>query len=192
MSQETLSIALTSQPAVEPVTSTEAKLHLELSGTEYDAKITSLIKEARQQVEHDTDAALITQTWQQKFWGFDDPLFLAKRPIQSISSISYYDSNNTSQSLSSSLYSFDAQRRQIHLAYDQSWPETVSRWDAVTVTFVCGYGDAASDVPEMYKQAMLLQIGYNFENRDMMVSDANSSQRAYEHLISRLIRSSYP
>ena len=151
-----------------------------------------MITEARQQVEHDADTALITQTWVQKFYGFEDPLQLVKRPIQSISSITYYDTGNSQQTLSSSVYSFDAQRRQIHLAYDQSWPDTVSRWDCVAVTFVCGFGDAASDVPEMYKQAMLLQIGFNFENRDMLMSDGNTSQRAYEALINRLMRSSYP
>lgn len=192
MSQETLSLELTSGPAVEPVTATEAKLHLELSGTTYDDKIDSLIAEARQQVEHDTDAALITQTWKQRFYGFTDPLQLAKRPVQSVSSITYYDNGNSQQTLSSSLYSFDAKRRQVHLAYNESWPATVSRWDCVEVTFVCGYGDAASDVPEMYKQAMLLQIGFNFENRDMLLSDGVSSQKAYEALIGRLIRSSYP
>lgn len=190
MSQETLSIQRTSDPATEPVTLAEAKLHLEISGSDYDDKVTSLIQESREQVERDTDSALITQTWLQKFYSFNE-LRLAKRPIQSITSITYYDSGNDSQTLASSVYSFDSQRRMIHLAYDQDWPDTVGRWDAVTVTFVCGYG-AANDVPEIYKQAMLLLIGNYFENRDMMLGDTMGNQKAYEALIARLMRSNYP
>lgn len=181
-------------PAIEPITTSQAKKQLEIadSDTTHDDQIELLIQEVREQWEHDTDSATITQTWTQTFEEFKDGMQLAMRPIISISSITYYDGDNTQQTLASSVYSLDDTTRQIRLDVDQTWPTTKSRWDAITVTFTAGYGASASDVPAIAKQAMLYLTGYMFENRDMLVSDAAYTQKPYELLTRRYMRTSYP
>jgi uncharacterized phiE125 gp8 family phage protein len=54
-------------------------------------------------------------------------------------------------------------------AYDKVWPSARSVRDAVQIRFIAGYGDAASDVPQAIKQAILLLVGHWFENREAVL-----------------------
>lgn len=192
MTQNRSKATLVTAPASEPVTATEAKKQLELgSGSDHDDQLTLLIEAARQQWEHDTDSALMAQTWRVYFDSFGCGLQLPKAPVQSITSVKYYDLDNSQQTLSTSVYSTDLASGRIVLAYDQSWPSYVSRWDAIEVDYAIGVADAA-DVPAIAKQAILLLIGHYFENRDMVMSEAMQSLRPYEALVRRYMRSSYP
>lgn len=194
MTTKTVSRAtLVTGPVSEPVTLTQAKKQLEIpaSDTAHDDHITLLIQAAREQWEHDTDSAVIEQTWLVNAECFyDDELYLPKRPIQSITSVKYYDSTNTQQTLSSSVYQLDAANRAVRLAYLQNWPLTVERFDSIEIKYVCGYDDATA-VPAVAKQAILLLIGHYFENRDM-IGNAMSEVVAYENLVKRFMRPTYP
>jgi len=82
-------------------------------------------------------------------------------------------------------------RRKVHLKYQQYWPTAiVDRWDAVEVIYVAGY-TSARRVPAIAKQAMLLLVGYYFDaNRGD--NDRSNDLQAYERLVSRFMRSTYP
>ena len=194
-SQEEVSRAtLLEGPASEPVTLTEAKKQCEIaaSDTAHDDHLTLLIQAAREQWEHDTDSCVLTQVWSVTLDDFGGESFrLPKRPITEIVDIQYYDSGNVRTTLSTDVYSFNPANRSVHLNSLQTWPSTYERWDAVTVTYVAGY-DYAADVPAVHKQAMRLLIGHYFENRDMIMADAMSTIRAYNALVSRFVRSTYP
>jgi len=116
----------------------------------------------------------------------------AHRPVTAITSIVYYDSGNDSQTLSSSVYQLDSARSQLRLAYSQDWPATTSRWDAATITYVLGSHDDSTTVPDYAKSAMLLLIANEFEAPDMMGPATTQTQVAYERLVARFMRSSYP
>lgn len=179
-------------PAAEPLSLTDAKKQLEIgSGTDHDDQINALIEAARQQWEHDTQAYLIEQTWRLRLPGFYEFQF-SHRPVTAVSSVTYFDTGNTSQTLSSSIYQLDTANNRFRLAHDQDWPDTEGRWDAVTVNYTLGEHAAATTVPEIAKQAMKLLIGHYFENRDMLMTDAMMSLRAYESLVRRYMRSTYP
>ena len=181
-------------PTSEPITQTEAKKQCEiaLSDTAHDDQLDLLITAARQQWETDTDSCCLTQVWSVAIDSFPGVEFrLPKRPIQEIADITYYDSGNESQLLDEDIYSLNAPARTIHLNTLKDYPTTYERWDAVTVTFVAGYDNAAS-VPAIHKQAMRLLIGYYFENRDMLMSEAMQTIKAYESIVTRFVRSTYP
>lgn len=171
----------------------EAKKQLEIPSSEsdHDEQLAELIREAREQWEHDTDTATLTQTLSVTVPYFWDGIELPRRPVQSITSITYYDGSNAQQTLSTDIYQLDAPGRLIRLKYLQNWPTTAVRWDAITVTYVAGYQSRA-DVPGMARRAMLLQLGRWFEDRDMILSSSDSSVAAYESLVSRMLRSNYP
>jgi uncharacterized phiE125 gp8 family phage protein len=180
-------------PASEPITSAEAKrqLFIATSDTTHDDDITRTIQVAREQWEHDTDSAVYTQTLSVKLEGFGcEAIYLPSRPIQSITSIAYYDSGDDLQTLSTDVYSLDAGNRAVRLKVDQSWPATSGRWDAITITYVAGYSSVAL-VPAVAKQAMLLLVGYYFDaNRGD--NDRPNDLAAYEKLVKRFMRSTYP
>lgn len=183
---------LVTGPTAEPLTLAEAKKQLEISATDtsHDAQLQAAIAEARQQWEYDTDSVTCFQTWKVQVSGLPDRIALPKRPISSITHIKYYDGNNTLQTLSTSLYQLHI--NEIRYAYQATLPATASRWDAWQITYRCGYSQDGTLVPAIAKRAMLMLIGYYFENRDMLVNDVIYNRSAYESLVTRFMRSNYP
>ena len=77
------------------------------------------------------------------------------------------------------------------LAYNQDWPLTLDRWDAVEVNYTLGSVADSTQVSAVAKQAMLLLVGYYFDaNRGD--HDRPNDQKAYERLVHKYMRSSYP
>lgn len=182
---------------VEPLQLEEVKKHLEIAAGDstHDDQLQGMIQQAREQVEHDCQVVLVNRTVTEKFnWSGDEEYWqLYYRPISSITSVTYYDSTNTQQTFSASNYSLDADRRRVWLNSNAAWPTTYDRWDGITVTYVAGYGANGGSVPQMFKQAMLLLIGYYFEERTMMGNEViTGGFKAYENLLARLKRSNYP
>lgn len=176
--------------STEPMTLAEAKKHLEIAEADdtHDAEVSSLISAARELWEHDTQTLTTRRTvtenlpnWPDECWRFHN------RPVTSITSIQYYDAANSQQTLSTDIYQLDAPNRRLLLKVDQDWPSIENRWDAITVTYVAG----ELTVSEIAKSAMKLKIDELFELRGM-TKDKNSVQRAYEMLLQRFCRSSYP
>jgi uncharacterized phiE125 gp8 family phage protein len=180
-------------PTSEPVTLAEARRQLFLAegDTSQDAELTSRIQAAREQWEHDTDSVLFTRTLSvtsERFAGRE--IQLESRPVTSITHIKYYDENDTLQTFSSSKYSLNAAEREIELDWNEVWPTTATRWDAITITYVAGIATVAT-IPAIAKQAMLLLIAYyHYGNRGD--NDRPNDLRAYENLVRRYQRSSYP
>lgn len=180
-------------PTTEPVTLAEVRrqLFLSPSDTSNDQELTSRIQAAREQWEHDTDSAMLSQTLSvtlERFCGLE--IELPSRPIQSVTHVKYYDGDNSLQTFSSASYSLNKPDRKIVLNWDASWPTTYDRWDSVVITYVAGYATAAL-IPAIAKQAMLLNITYNqYGNRGD--NDRPNDQRAYEALVRRYMRSTYP
>lgn len=195
MKTETSRASLVTGPTSEPITLTQAKKQLEIAPSEadHDDHIELLIQAAREQWEHDTDSCLLTQTWKVNFeTAYEDEIYLPKRPVASITSVKYYDTSNVQQTLSTSVYGLDIANRAVRLKHLQDWPTTVlDRWDTWEIAYVCGYASAAL-VPAIAKQAMLLLIGHNFENRDMIMGESLQTLPVYESLVKRFMRSSYP
>ena len=193
------SLARTIGPAAEPLTTADAKTHCNIaaSDTNHDAYLSQLITQAREQVEIDTGLCLINQTWTMTMDCFESGeddccIYIPKRPVSSITSIYYKDLGGTSTLLSSSVYALDAPRQCINLKYNQYWPSVRGDWDSVVITFVAGYGTNGSAVPMIAKQCMLLLIGHWFENRDMLLNETTYNRKAYDDLVARIQRGSYP
>jgi uncharacterized phiE125 gp8 family phage protein len=160
-------------PTIEPVTLPEAKLHLKIdSDTTDDNLVTALITAAREQAEKYTGRALIEQSWEYKFEEFeDDEIELPNPPAISVTSITYVDTSGVTQTLSTSVYDLDAHTDpgRVFLKYNQLWPSTLDIENAVTITYKCGYGTAASSVPASIRAAILLIIGHLYQNRENVV-----------------------
>lgn len=154
-------------PASEPLTLAEAKLHCRVDGTDEDALITALIIAAREQAEHETGRALVTQTWELVLDAFPEAFVLRKSPVQSVTSLKYLDSaTGAEQTLDPADYLLDKDSEPSYVvpAYGKAWPYSREVPNAVRVRYICGYGLAVA-VPQAIKQWMLLAIGTMYENR---------------------------
>lgn len=180
-------------PATEPVTIHEAKRHLNIATTDttHDAQLVQKIQSAREQFEKDTSYCYIKRTMAVSMPHLLEVQF-PHRPVTAISSVIYYDIANVSQTLSSLLYQLDSSRSQMRKPYLTTWPSCISRWDAVTITYILGSHDDSTTVPGFAKSAMLLLIANEFEQRDMMTPDYTQNQKAYERIVAKNMRSTYP
>ena len=162
---------LITAPTVEPVSLVEAKEHLNVTSSDDDALIDSLIIASREYVENYLQRALATQTWDIFLDAFSNKMEISLPPLQSITSIKYIDTDGNEQTLSSSIYSVDtaAEPGIIRLAYNQSWPSTRPDANAVTIRAVCGYGNSWNDIPKAITQAIKLLIGHWYEVREPVV-----------------------
>ncbi|RWK12530.1 head-tail connector protein [Mesorhizobium sp.] len=155
-------------PAEAPVSLDEMKLHLH-AGDDEDTLIQAYIDAATAHLDGYTGIigrALVTQTWQQDFSGFSHSLRLPLGPLESVSSVTYYDGSNVQQTLATSVYDkfTDALGPHVGLKPGQSWPSTYTRPDAVRVTFVAG--EDVADVPAPIKVAIMLLAANWYENRE--------------------------
>lgn len=138
-----------------------------------------------------TGRALVTQTWRQDFYGwpnsynglyipissnaYDYPwqqswqpyageygLRLPLEPVQSVTSVQYYDASNVLQTVDASKYALYTDELGPFVRMDPkvfAWPAVAVRPDAVKVTFVAG--DAAAN--PAIKQAALLLIQHWYQ-----------------------------
>lgn len=140
------------------------------TNTTSDPYLIALIKTARDYCESFTHRALITQTWDLKLDAFpcdsDEAIFLPKPPVSSVTSVTYLDTANVSQTWAATTgYLTDlpsgphASPARIAPAYGVPYPSTYDVENAVTIRFVAGYGAAASSVPDGIKWAMRILMG---------------------------------
>ena len=158
---------LVTPPAELPVSLAEAKAHLRIDHADEDAQVTAAVAAATAHLDGwdgVLSRALVTQTWDIGFPGFRTRLRLPLRPVQSVTSVTYRDSDGAEQTFTDFLLHFDALGAYLAPAPDAEWPETQARDDAVTVRIVAGYG-AASDVPPPLKSAILLLTSHLFDQR---------------------------
>lgn len=188
-------------PTFEPVDLSEVKRQVSLAegANQWNEFLRDAITQAREQFEYDTGIVACTSTWAEKLdqWPEEGYIVLHRRPVASISSITYLDTAGSSQTWASSNYTLDANRAEptIFLTYDGTFPALRTIENAVTITYVAGY--AAGAIPQMVKHAVLLQVAHAFMQREPFVvgasaSGANGTMNAYEAIVNRLTRASYP
>lgn len=165
-----MTLKICTQPAMETISLTDAKQHLRVDGDDDDVLILSYIKAARIYCEGYQNRAYCTQTWE--LWLDSFPrtniLEIPLPPLQSITSIKYFDTANEEATFPAASYFVDIKSSpgRVCLNSGYSWPSVALRAiNGVCVTFEAGYGGTEA-VPQSVKQAMLLLIGHWYENRE--------------------------
>lgn len=161
------SIRLT-EPALEPVTVDEMRTHLRLNGSEEDTSLLGFLKAARSHIEQSTRRALISQTWRLYLdtWPEGRIVRLPVSPVLSVDQITVYDLDGNASQLSADAWLLDrsTQPERIKIKLGAGLP--ASQLMAAEIDFTAGYGAAATDIPEEFRQAVRLLAGHWFENRE--------------------------
>lgn len=167
---------VTVEPVIEPVTVSDVKLQamIATSVTQHDALLLQEILEARQTVEQLTNRSLITQTREQYYDELSEDIYLRYGPVQSVSSITYKDSNEVSQTLTASLYTVDTKSipGRVVIGYDKTYPSSITDTNSVVVTYVAGYGTVSTAVPIIYRRAIAKLAAYRFTHREFGEDDS--------------------
>ena len=166
------SLTISSEPAAEPISVPEAREHLRITHTSEDPLVEAYITAARLYVEAYTKRQLVTATWLLKLDRFPPrEIVVPLPPLASVTSVTYIDENGDTQTWDSSLRQHDTNSEpgRIKPIESESFPSTqLDTYNAVTVTFVAGYGDASA-VPERFKHAIKLMTANWFEFREPVI-----------------------
>lgn len=183
-------IRIVTPPASEPVTIAEAKaqLHIGASDDSHDLELAAMIAAAREEWERDTSTALITRTIEHRLPRFVDTVLLTVRPAIAITSVTYVDSAGATQTVAAADYYLDIDEVRFKPAFTR--PLIEDRSEAVKITYTAGYGIDSRFCPEMDRMAIKLSLANRFEDRDMI--SASGERKAYEALVAKKMRPSYP
>jgi uncharacterized phiE125 gp8 family phage protein len=174
-----MTLSVVTGPTVEPVSLTEAKTHLRVTGSDEDTYISALIAAARVWCENHTGMVFVERSL---LWTIDAlpscadaALILPTAPVQSITSIIYTDQDGVETTWDSDLYLLDPDpvRPRLKPAYGESWPSDVRAvMNAVKITFAAGFEDdgasppsLTANIPAAIIHAMKLAIGHFYEHR---------------------------
>lgn len=137
-------------PALEPISVTELKGRLRISGTVEDADLGLAIKAGRRKLEKDLGGAcLVSRVVEQGFDAlYGDALDLSQWPLQSVSSIKTYDLSNVESTFDAANYVVDTASRpgRVCLKASSSWPTGLRYHRGAIIRYVAGYSGTAKSV----------------------------------------------
>lgn len=171
--------SLVSGPAVPLLSLPEAKDHLRVDGTDEDTLIAAYVEAVNDMLDAsygELGRALITQRWQLTLAEFPSSgrIDLPIPPVQAVTSITYYDTDNVQQTLSTDTYRLTVgpDGAVIDQVDGEEWPTVFDRADAVAIQYDTGYGNAAADVPEGIRMAARLMLTHFYEQRSAVADRA--------------------
>ena len=192
-----LSLSRQTAPAVEPVTVAEAKAHLRVDTSDDDTYIGTLVTAAREWVEAYLDRTLVNTQWRLRLERFpidsQYPIDLPRPPVVSsgtATAVTITYTADTGGTATLSTAQFRVQRFEtpgrVTTVYGGTWPAGMEDNDAVVVTWWAGYGATGASVPAAIRHAILLLVGFWFENRSTVVVGSISKplEFAVESLLS--------
>lgn len=170
------------------LTTDEAKAQCRIDGDTEDTLIDALVAAVTSHLKGPkgilAGRGLVNETWVWSAAKFPDglppdcdKLRLPLAPLYSMLSVTYLDANGVSQTLATSVYAAheDFESPYLTLKYGQAWPATYEAENAVTVTFVAGYGATAADVPAAIRQAAKLILADWYEHRETVAVGVSAS-----------------
>lgn len=113
-------------------------------------------------------------TWKKTLdaWPCEGWIEIPKPPLVSVVSIDYVETGGTTLTWGTSNYRVDipsgriAERGRIARAYAVTWPVIQDVVNAISVTFIAGYGTTPDVVPGQLKRAAKMLISHWYENRE--------------------------
>lgn len=164
------------QPVVEPVSLSEAKVHCRVDSDESSENeyLTALIAAAREWVEDYVDRTLLKTQWQMRLDQFPPEIEIPRPPMIAPAGTATpvtltYTMNQTGQTatLSTASYRVDADSTPgaLRNIYGGTWPSNLDDPNSITVTWWAGYGDDGRSVPVRAKHAILMLVGTWYERR---------------------------
>lgn len=173
----------TAEPAREPITVADAALHARITQLEGESSLDGFIRAARDECEAYMNRGLFTQTWKLELSDFARvmPLPMAA-PLQSVTTVQYYDVNGTLQTLSSTFYTVNTTARpgRVERAADQAWPslQADKAGARVVITYVVGWTDPEL-IPERIRQGIRQYVAYLDLDREGLENAEVARQAAY-------------
>lgn len=162
-------LQLVTPPALEPVTLSEARLHLRVDTADDDPLIGALISAARVHAEMLTARQFLPARWRLVLDRFTPMVLLNRSPVVSVVSVRYLDMGGLWQTMPATDYVVESSSEPARItpSFGKIWPPTLPQIGSVEILFDAGYTDATK-VPDGIKRWMLLRVGSLYQHREEM------------------------
>lgn len=184
-------------PAVPLLTAAEARTHLRVDDpldaaeTAQSALIESLVKAATSEIDGWDGwlgRALVTQTWQMRLaaWPSRGFIRLPLPPFQAVTDFRVIEPDGSELELveDTDFIVEGGDPARLVAKTGIAWPSIAAQGLPIRVTFRCGYGNAASDVPEAIRHYVRVRVGQLFEHREMVVVGTSAAEIPFlRHMI---------
>lgn len=150
------------------------KLNLRVTDDAQDDVITALGVAARELCELMTDYILVRRQVVEVFPKFTSPLKIWKRPVVTLDEIAYTDRDEVEQVYAGAVLQELPYPALVHPANLESWPSDIWSYGGVKVTYTAGF--EASDIPEVFNQAIRLLVAHWYNHREAVVVDASTNE----------------
>lgn len=151
-------------PEAEPVLLTEAKQNLRLDHDAEDGLLNGLIRAAREEIEAACGLALVEQGWRLVLDELPPSgvVLLRRHPVREVASVTVYDADGAGSLLDPSRYRLEPQARPARLVFQGPLHDAQN---GIEIDFTAGFGEAATDVPDLLKRAIHALVAHWFEFR---------------------------
>ena len=188
-----LDLVRTVAPSAPLLTVAEAKAHMVVEHASDDALIEALIAAVTDHLDGYAGVlgrALIQQTWALHLETLGrGPIVLPLPPLIDVTSIAYVSPSGSAEILDPATYvAVPGRRCEVRPAFGLNWPAVRRQARGATVTFRCGYGSAASDVPPAIRQAAKIMVADLYEHRESGVVGTVTSEIKASVTAERLLR----
>lgn len=156
-----------------PIDLEDLRAQLRLTSRREDEHLRNCLAAATGWAEQFTGRAFITRDYELRITGWPESgtIPLPRPPLQSVTSVEYFDEDGNEQTLNASTYFVETTNEPgvIVLKPDSSWPSLQdTRPLPVTITFKAGYGNDPANVPDDIKHALRYLAAHFFERRDVV------------------------
>ena len=170
------SVVRVTDPAVEALTTTEAKAHLRVKHSDEDTLIGGYSQGWREYLEERTNRSFVLQTLD--YFSDDWPdgveaIEIPRGPVISVTSVKYTTTTSTSATtLSATKYFVDTKSDvgRVALRDGEVWPTNALRGaNGVEVRYTAGMATSATGVPQRVKNTLRVLVGHSYSNREAVV-----------------------
>lgn len=164
----TYGLTQTVAPTAEPITASDVKDAMRVTLTDEDSLIADWVVAARMAFEFASETQVMSATWKVKLRKWHHWFPVPRPPLVSVTSITYYDDNDTQQTVSSSDYLVDTDKYPGEILFKQSFTKpklSVDRLSPIEVVYTSGYS-SSDNVPQDIKTAIALLAGTYFKYRE--------------------------
>lgn len=161
-----MTLIRTVDPAAEPVTLADVKAHLRLDRDSEDDLLGGLIRAAREEIERSAGLALIEQKWRLALdeWPREGCVAIPLHPVREILSVTAYGSEGEASLIDPSACQADLASRPARLHLEGP-PGALRAMNGIEIDFAAGFGEAATDVPDLLRRAIVLLVAHWYEFR---------------------------
>lgn len=175
-----MATARISPPLGAPVTLDEVKAHLRIEHADEDAYLESMIAAATAHLEAVTGRKLLTQVWRQYLDGPppDGLVRLAVEPVRAIVAVRIYDGEGVSREVPLEGMELDRISSPPRLVFSQAL-QPGKALNGIEIDIEAGHGEAAIDLPDVLRRALLLLVAHAYEFRGAVpLADQPASEPA--------------